>query len=125
MDSADLFASVLENPEAMQKIAGIASELMGNTSDDTTKQPLDVPVTAPDISNETIARLLPALSGIAQSSQNLPNPSKRQLLHALRPFLSSDTCAQIDHAEHILSMAQMAKAAAEQFLPQYSGTREV
>lgn len=110
----------------MQKLAGIASELMGNAGSPA-NQTLEAPEqhSGSDTSDELMGRLLPVFSNIAQSGQKLSNPAKRELLHALRPFLSSDTCAKIDHAEHILQMAQMAKAAAEQFLPQYSGTREV
>ena len=38
-------------------------------------------------------------------------PERTQLLDALRPFLSAQTCAQIDRAEHILSAARITAAA--------------
>ena len=63
------------------------------------------------------------ISTISQSGHTPCNPAKQQLLDALRPFLSPSTCAQIDHAEHIVSMAQMAKAA--QALLLQSGQQEV
>ncbi|MCD8355542.1 MAG: hypothetical protein LUE11_03080 [Clostridia bacterium] len=124
MESADLFSSLLQDPETMQKIAGIASELMGN-ADHPQPPPAQAASHIPEQSDEWMNRILPVLSGIAHNGQKQHHPERRELLHALRPFLSSSTCAQIDHAEHILSMAQMVKTAAEQLLPQYSGQREV
>lgn len=110
----------------MQKLAGIASEIMQQSgspalSQESSSGPPSGSSSGP--SDELLTRLLPMISAISQSGQTPCNPSKRQLLDALRPFLSSATCAQIDHAEHIVSMAQMAKAA--QAMLMQSGQQEV
>lgn len=117
MEPSDLFSSLLQDPNAMQKIAGMASQLMQNMPDTAkTQAPSAMPQTAPASPDPTAALLqqaIPAISAIAQSGQQA-NPARIQLLHAIKPFVSSDACAQIDHAERILSMARMAKAAASQ-----------
>ncbi len=83
----------------MQKLSGMAAELLGSTA-------------APEE---------PADAAVPPHHAN----SRAELLHALRPFLSQDTCAQIAHAERILSMARMAKTAARQFLPPDGRTKEI
>ena len=85
----------------MQKLSGMAAELMNGAS-------------APSDSPEDNA-VAPRRS----------HASRAELLHALRPFLSEETCAQIAHAERILSMARMAKTAARQFLPPDGRTKEI
>lgn len=102
----------------MQKLAGIASEIMQQSGSPALSQE-----SSSGSSDELLTRLLPMISAISQSGQTPCNPSKRQLLDALRPFLSSATRAQIDRAEHIVSMAQMAKAA--QAMLMQSGQQEV
>ena len=137
MDSADLFSSLLQDPETMQKLAGIASELMGCGTAPPTAPP-DAAASAPneppqpdnppafsmpdDRSADWMRRLAPVLSAMTQSGTNLANADRFQLLCALKPFLSSRTCEQIDRAAHLLRMARMAQTAAEQCMPQlYSG----
>lgn len=86
----------------MQKLSGMATELMHGTS-----APSD------DLSTGDAA------------APRRTNASRAELLHALRPFLSEETCTQIAHAERILSMARMAKTAARQFLPPDGHTKEI
>ena len=86
----------------MQKLSGMAAELMHGTS-----APSDDP------------------SAEDAAPPRRANASRAELLHALRPFLSEETCAQIAHAERILSMARMAKTAARQFLPPDGHTKEI
>lgn len=141
MEAADLFSSLLQDPETMQKLAGIASELMGGgnpppgppQSSDGAGMPAspDPPSTyqppAPfpnDLNPDFMRRLAPALSALSQSGKNAVNPARFQLLCALKPFVSPRTREQIDHAEHLLRMARMAQTAAEQFMPQLYGGRE-
>lgn len=85
----------------MQKLSGMAAELMHGTS----------------------APSAPSAEDVAPPRR--VNASRAELLHALRPFLSEETCAQIAHAERILSMARMAKTAAQQFLPPDGRTKEI
>lgn len=101
MEPADLLSNLFQDPEAMQKLSGMAAELMHGTS---------------------------ASSDLSTGDDAPPrraNASRAELLHALRPFLSEETCAQIAHAERILSMARMAKTAARQFLPPDGHTKEI
>ncbi|MDO5784838.1 MAG: hypothetical protein Q4P20_07220 [Eubacteriales bacterium] len=139
MESADLFSSLLQNPETMQKLAGIASELMGggnpppiaSQSSDYAGPPAKSETSSEyqpsfsfpdDLNTDFMRRLAPALSVISQSGKSPANPARFQLLCALKPFVSPHTREQIDHAEHLLRMARMAQTAAEQFMPQlYSG----
>ncbi len=86
----------------MQKLSGMAAELMHGTS-------------APSDDLSTGDAVPPRRA----------NASRAELLHALRPFLSEETCTQIAHAERILSMARMAKTAARQFLPPDGRTKEI
>ena len=111
--------SVLQDPEAMQKLMSMASQLMnGAASDPPSSAEKDA---APsDASAQLMQRAIPALSAITQNTTPVKSDRMR-LLSALKPFLSDATGEQIDHAERILSMARMTKAAAERFLPQQSG----
>lgn len=102
MEPADLLSNLFQDPEAMQKLSGMAAELMHGTS-----------VPSDDLSTGDAA------------APRRTNASRAELLHALRPFLSEETCAQIAHAERILSMARMAKTAARQFLPPDGHTKEI
>lgn len=131
MESSDLFSSLLQNPETMRQLASLASEVMGGMasqsppSDGSAPAPQTLPAApqqAPDPTSDLMRKAMPALSAIAQSAHGTADPARVQLLHALKPFVSPKTCEQIDHAERILSMARLAKAAAGQFLPHASGT---
>lgn len=102
MEPADLLSNLFQDPEAMQKLSGMAAELMHGAS-----SPSD------DLSAEDAA------------APRRVNASRTELLHALRPFLSEKTCTQIAHAERILSMARMAKTAVRQFLPPDGRTKEI
>ena len=122
MSSNDMFSALLNDPETMQKIAGIASELMGNTSSSNNAVPAPTsPPQQSDATTDLMQRMMPALSMLAQNSQRDLHSNRFQLLCALKPFLSPHTCAQIDHAEHILSMARMTQTAINQILPQLYG----
>ncbi len=118
-----MLSSLLNDPETMQKLAGIASQLMSGTDTSTDALPVqknpELPAAGGDDPTAAfMRRALPAISAIAQSSHGSLCPERSRLLHALRPFLSAQTCAQIDRAEHILSAARMAQSAAGQLLPQ-------
>lgn len=115
----DMFSAILNDPDAMQKIAGIASELMGSTSSADPPASTAMPSTqSSDPIADLMQQAIPALSMLAQNNQNNLNSDRYQLLCALKPFLSSRTCEQIDHAAHLLSMARMARTATGQLLPQ-------
>ncbi|HIV67641.1 MAG TPA: hypothetical protein IAA32_02095 [Candidatus Butyricicoccus stercorigallinarum] len=116
MEPADMLSSLLDDPETARKLAGAAAQLMGAV-------PAEAPQAEPpdaehgeDPAAALLRRALPALSAAAQNSRP-GSPARARLLHALRPFLSAQTCAQIDRAERILSAARMAQAAG-QLLPQ-------
>lgn len=117
-----MLTSLLNDPETMQKLAGIASELMNGTSSDEPCAQDTAPCCSTDSGTDSTAdfmcRAMPVLSAIAQSSRCSADSERSRLLHALKPFLSAHTCAQIERAEHILSAARMTQAAAGQLLPQ-------
>lgn len=143
MESSDLFSSLLQNPDTMQKLASMAAEVMGgmtpppadfsSASETDAPQQSALPSAAPaslprtpDPTVDIMTKAMPVLSVIAQSGSKLARPERIQLLTALKPFVSPKTCAEIDHAERILSMARMTKTAAAEVLPQLSnGRREV
>lgn len=123
MDTNELL-SVLDDPEKMQQIMNLASQLMGSSDAASPTISSDSPPSSPDVPTELIQRVMPALSAIAQSGQHISSDRLR-LLTAMRPFLSERAGQQIEHAERILSMARMTKTAAEQLLPQQYGKKEV
>ena len=110
---SDMFSALLNDPQAMQKIAGLASELMGNTSPNETT-PANLPEPS-DSTSELMQRVMPALSALTQNN-TAAHSDRSELLCALKPFLSSHTCTQIDHAEHLVSMARMAQTAVGQLI---------
>lgn len=100
----------------MQKLSGMAAELMGSAP------PAEEPPQAEP--PEPPAQLTNLLSALSQNSADCAGTERAQLLHALGPFLSDRTRAQIAHAERIASMARMAKAASGQLFPP-DGAKEV
>lgn len=89
----------------MQKLSGMAAQLLGSDAD------APAETAAPPRGTDAAPRGTDA--------------ARIQLLHALRPFLSENTRAQIAHAERILSLARMTKTAVRQVLPPDGRTKEL
>ncbi|HBI64800.1 MAG TPA: hypothetical protein DDX51_06750 [Clostridiales bacterium] len=109
MEASDVVSSLLSDPDAVEKLSGLASELMGGGAP---PPPPPMPPVSP--------QPMPPMSGLSMKTGG----KRMQLLTALKPFLSSHTCSQIDHAVHILSMARMARTAATQFVTPYRDKEE-
>lgn len=109
MEASDVVSSLLSDPDAVEKLSGLASELMGGGAP-------PPPPPMPPVSSQP----MPPMSGLSMKTGG----NRMQLLTALKPFLSSHTCSQIDHAVHILSMARMARTAATQFVTPYRDKEE-
>lgn len=68
-----------------------------------------------DPSAALMKKAMPVLMQIARSGQNAVSPQKLELLHALKPFVAEHVGVQIDHGLRLVSIAQMAHAAMQQF----------
>ena len=93
----DKLNSILSDPEAMSRIAGMAKSLMGGGEED-----------APRESDEgLVRRALGLMRGRALSSD------ESALLGALRPFLSAERQRRLDRALKIARVASLASLAGE------------
>lgn len=121
--NTDAISAILNDPEAMKKITAIASELSAPAQ---TSAPAASAESQPDPAAELLQRAVPLLSSIAQSGQHAADPDRLRLLAALKPFVSTATADQLDHAARLLSVAHMARTAAVQILsPDPSAPKEV
>lgn len=132
-------SAILDDPEAMKKIASIASEFAGGAPQTASTDPDSAPSTtapaapvsapvsnmAPDPAAELMQRAIPLLSSIAKSGQNAVDSDRLRLLSALKPFVSTSTSSQLDHAARLLSIAHMTRTAAVQVLAPDSSAKEV
>ena len=109
MEASDVVSSLLSDPDAVEKLSGLASELMGGGAP---PPPPPMPPVSP--------QPMPPMSGLSMKTGG----KRMQLLTERTPFLSAHTCSQIDHAVHILSMARMARTAATQFVTPYRDKEE-
>ncbi len=123
MAEPNLLTSVLENPEAMQRLSALAGAFSGGTAPQT---PETAPPLVPsDPSAELMGKAMPILSSIAESGKHAADPDRLQLLRACKPFLPVSAAAQIDKAARLLSLSQMMKTAAAQLLtPQNRSTED-
>ena len=119
--NTDAISAILNDPEAMKKITAIASELSAPA-----KSAAPAAESRSDPSAELLQRAVPLLSSIAQSGQHAADPDRLRLLAAIKPFVSSATASELDHAARMLSVAHMARTAAVQILsPDPSAPKEV
>ena len=128
-------SAILDDPEAMKKIAEIAGEFAGGgASPGRSPSPGPTPAfsanpsasgSASDPATQLMQHAVPLLTSIARSGQQAADPDRLRLLTALKPFVSSGTAAQLDHAARLLSVAHMARTAAVQVLASDSSAKEV
>ena len=90
-----MLASLLNDPETMQKLAGIASQLMGGAADDAppaqeqqeqqqSPEQTELPAAGgDDPTADFMLRALPAISAIAQGRRRPVCPERGRLLDAL------------------------------------------
>lgn len=109
-DSPDLSAimnSVLSDPQAMERLKGIA-ESIGLAPTEQTAPTVTPGNTQPDVTPGTptiplqqIGELLPLLGGIGQEDDSM------RLLNSLRPFLGEERRARLDEAARLLTIIKV------------------
>ena len=122
METQDMLSSLLSDPEKLQQAISVASSFLGgeteNNNDEqnnNTNANTNMNTDFADPSLMLMQRAMPIISHIARSGQSAVSYEKRQLLHAVKPFVSEPIQSQIDHAIKLVGMAKMAKAALYQF----------
>ena len=111
----DMLSSLLSDPEKLQQAISVASSFLGGEQENQNQQNNSVNTDFDDPSLMLMQKAMPVISQIAQSGQSAVSYEKRQLLHAVKPFVSEPIQSQIDHAIKLVGMAQMAKTAPHQF----------
>lgn len=111
----DMLSSLLSDPEKLQQAISVASSFLGGEQENQNQQNNSVNTDFDDPSLMLMQKAMPVISQIAQSGQSAVSYEKRQLLHAVKPFVSEPIQSQIDHAIKLVGMAQMAKTAIHQF----------
>ena len=140
MDGTDLFSSLLNDPAALQSAIAMASSLLsgaaagGNAPSaapsggavspaaptgasafvppDATRGSGTSGASAPtyDPSADLMRAAMPVLGRIARSAQSAVTPEKRNLLNAVKPFVSEEAVQQIDHGMRLVMLAHVAAA---------------
>jgi len=100
-DMQNQLNAVLQNPEMMQKIMGMAQALQSPPQEQVTAPPL------PDFGGIDLA-MVQKLSGIANQSNIDTN--QRNLLKALTPYLSSERIARLEKAMRASKLAGLASS---------------
>ena len=111
----DMLSSLLSDPEKLQQAISVASSFLGGEQENQNQQNNSVNTDFDDPSLMLMQKAMPVISQIAQSGQSAVSYEKRQLLHAVKPFVSEPIQSQIDHAIKLVGMAKMAKTALHQF----------
>lgn len=123
----DMLSQIFNDPEKLKGAISMAASMLGG---DTMQEPApEIPPAsaepppsyeptsggAYDPSAALMKKAMPVLMQIARSGQNAVSPQKLELLHALKPFVAEHVGVQIDHGLRLVSIAQMAHAAMQQF----------
>ncbi len=111
----DMLSSLLSDPEKLQQAISVASSFLGGEQENNNQENNSIKTDFDDPSLMLMQKAMPVISQIAQSGQSAVSYEKRQLLHAVKPFVSEPIQIQIDHAIKLVGMAKMAKTALHQF----------
>lgn len=99
----DKLNSILNNPQMMQQIMSLAQSMGGSES----APPPPQAAAAPAPQEPTIdPAMISKIAGLMQRSSIDPN--QRQLLQALRPYLSGQKLRKLERAMHAAKMAGIA-----------------
>ena len=115
-----MLEAILSDPDKLQSAIAMASSLLGSPPA-APSAPSSVPSPAPpqppsyDPTGELIAKALPLLTQVMQTSQQAITPEKKALLQAVKPFLSETAGSQIDHGMRLVTLAHIASAVMGQF----------
>ena len=122
MDQNDMLNALLNDPEKLQSAIAMASSLFSGASNSTppsfpSPPPAPPPPPVPDYdpSAELIAKALPMITQVMQTSQQAITPEKKALLQAMKPFLSDTAGQQIDHGMRLVMLAHIASSIMGQF----------
>lgn len=131
METQDMLSSLLSDPEKLQQALSMASSFLGGDTNNQDGQNMqneqEVQNTSyqmpnfDDPSMMLMQKAMPVISQIAQSGHGAVSYEKRQLLQAVKPFVSEPIQSQIDHAIRLVGMAKMAKTALHQLDGKNSG----
>lgn len=111
----DMLSSLLSDPEKLQQAISVASSFLGGEQENNNQENNSIKTDFDDPSLMLMQKAMPVISQIAQSGQSAVSYEKRQLLHAVKPFVSEPIQIQIDHAIKLVGIAKMAKTALHQF----------
>lgn len=117
MEPNDLLSDLLNDPEKLQSAISMAGSLLGGgAAEDAADSapPVRPAAGTPDPSAELMQKAMPVIAAIARSGQQAVSPEKRELLGAVKPFVTDAIGAQIDHGLRLVSMARMARSAMRQ-----------
>ena len=114
MGQNDMLSALLDDPEKLQSALNMASSLMGGGAPAPKTASTEVSVPSADPAAELMQKAMPVLAAIARSGEHAVNPDKKALLQAIKPFVSAEIGAQIDHGMRLVSMARMARSAMQQ-----------
>lgn len=114
MDQNEMLQAVLNDPEKLQSAIAMASSLLSGTASPgapaAPAAPAPQPAPAYDPTADLLARALPLMRQITESSQHAISPEKRNLLNAVKPFVSEEAVQQIDHGMRLVMLAHVAAA---------------
>ena len=117
----ELLTALLRDPETLQSAIAMASSLFSGAPNSTPPSfPSPPPAPPPpvpdyDPSAELIAKALPMITQVMQTSQQAITPEKKALLQAVKPFLSEAAGQQIDHGMRLVMLAHIASSVLGQF----------
>lgn len=98
-DLEDMLSGILSDPKQMEKISSVARSLMGEELKSDSAEPV------------FDANILKKLGGMMRDKDG----KDRQLLLAMRPYLSDKRRSKMDRAMKIARLAGMAEIAANEF----------
>ena len=118
MDQNEMLEAVLSDPAKLQSAIAMASSLLGGAPPQGGQDaPPPQPKAAPgadgrgyDPTADLMGKVLPVMQQIAMSGQNAVSPEKRNLLNAVKPFVSPAVGQQIDHGMRLVLLARVASA---------------
>lgn len=101
-DLSEKLASVLNDPESMERVRKMAENILGDNS---SPQPQNTSVS--DISSVLGANEMQSIIKIVSQLKNTGNDPRAQLLNALKPHLSEPKREKVDTAIKILKVIEI------------------
>ena len=111
-DMSAMLSSILENPEGMEQLKGMASALLGDKADDILgglgmgKSPEEPQNSGMNIDPSQMQTMMSMMSAFGQKADD----HRTKLLLSLRPHLSEKRQKRVDNAVKILKLVHLAPA---------------